>query len=66
MYIFLIWKSIICKYLYCIAIRLCFPCFYLLIFSEKMGEPVKTEMVFVKDECGGIDVKKELVEEQDP
>ena len=31
-----------------------------------MGEPVKTEMVFVKGECGGVDVKEELVEEQDP
>ena len=36
------------------------------MFSEKMGEPVKTEMVFVKEECGGVDVKKELVEEEDP
>ena len=31
-----------------------------------MGEPVNTEMVFVKEECGGVDVKEELVEEQDP
>ena len=31
-----------------------------------MGEPVETEMVFVKEECGGVDVKEELVEEQDP
>ena len=31
-----------------------------------MGEPVKTEMVLVKGECGGVDVKKELVEEEDP
>ena len=31
-----------------------------------MGEPVKTEMVFVKEECGGVEVKMELVEEQDP
>ena len=36
-----------------------------IIFSEKMAEPVK-EMVFVKEECGGVEVKKELVEEQDP
>lgn len=27
-----------------------------------MAEPVKTEMVFVKEECGDVDVK----EEQDP
>ena len=31
-----------------------------------MGEPVKTEMVFVKEECGCIDIKEVLVEEQDP
>ena len=31
-----------------------------------MGEAVKTEMVFVKGECGGVDVKEELVEEEDP
>ena len=31
-----------------------------------MAEHVKTEMVFVKEECGGVDVKEELVEEQDP
>ena len=31
-----------------------------------MAEPVKMVMMFVKDECRGIDVKKELVEEQDP
>ena len=37
-----------------------------IIFSEKMAEPVKIEMVFVKEECGGVEVKKELVEEQDP
>ena len=39
---------------------------HILFFSEKMGEPVKTEMVFVKEECGGMDVKEELGEEQDP
>ena len=39
---------------------------HILFFSEKMGEPVKTEMVFVKEECGGMDVKEELEEEQDP
>ena len=27
-----------------------------------MAEPIKTEMVIVKEECGGVDVK----EEQDP
>ena len=32
------------------------------IFSDKVAEPVKTEMVFVKEECGDVDVK----EEQDP
>ena len=31
-----------------------------------MTELVKTEMVFVKEEGGGVDVKEELVEEQDP
>ena len=31
-----------------------------------MAEPVKAEMVFVKEECGGLEVKEELVEEQDP
>ena len=37
-----------------------------ILFSENMAEHVKTEMVFVKEECGGVDVKEELVEEQDP
>ena len=31
-----------------------------------MTEPVKAEMVFVKVEVGGVDVKEELLEEQDP
>ena len=31
-----------------------------------MTEPVETEMVFVKEEFGVVDVKKEPVEEQDP
>ena len=31
-----------------------------------MAGNIKTEMVFVKEECGGVDVKKELVEEEDP
>ena len=31
-----------------------------------MSEPVKTEIVFVKDECVTVDVKEELVEEEDP
>ena len=31
-----------------------------------MCEPVKKGMVFVKEECGGLEVKEELVEEQDP
>ena len=31
-----------------------------------MSEPVETEMVFVKEEFGGVDVKKEPDEEQDP
>ena len=30
-----------------------------------MGEPVKPEMVFVKEEYGGVDIKEELGEEQD-
>ena len=39
---------------------------HLLNISEKMTDPVKTELVSVKEECGGVDVKEELVEEQDP
>ena len=35
-------------------------------FSERMREPVKKGMVFVKEECGGVDIKEELLEEQDP
>ena len=31
-----------------------------------MTEPVEAEMVFVREKCGGVDVKKEPVEEQDP
>ena len=31
-----------------------------------MAGNIKTEMVFVKEECGGVDVKKELVEEEEP
>ena len=31
-----------------------------------MSEPVKTEMVFVKDECGTVGVKEEPPEEEDP
>ena len=28
-----------------------------------MAEPVKSNMVFVKEECGGVDIKEELLEE---
>ena len=31
-----------------------------------MAGKIKTEMLFVKEEFGGVDVKEELVEEQDP
>ena len=31
-----------------------------------MTETFKAEMVFVKEECGGVDTKKELGEEKDP
>ena len=33
-----------------------------------MGEPIKTDMVFVKEECGCVDLKEEQVEVegQDP
>ena len=30
-------------------------------FSERMCEPVKKGMVFVKEECGGVEVKEELL-----
>ena len=43
-----------------------FPLRYLLLFSEKMAGNIKTEMVFLKEECEGADVKKQLVEEEDP
>ena len=39
---------------------------YILPFPEKMAGKIETEMVFVKGERGGVDVKEELVEEQDP
>ena len=41
----------------------------LLTFSEMMGEPVKSEMLFVEpveEKCVDVDVKEELVDEQDP
>ena len=31
-----------------------------------MSKTVETEMVFVKEECGTVDVKEEPAEEQDP
>ena len=31
-----------------------------------MAEPVKTEMVVVKEECGVVNIKEEPVEEKDP
>ena len=33
---------------------------------QKMSKTVETEMVFVKEECGTVDVKEEPAEEQDP
>ena len=31
-----------------------------------MAEAVKTEMVFVKEECGAVDIKEEYGQEEDP
>ena len=31
-----------------------------------MSETVETETVYVKEECGAVDVKEEPAEEQDP
>ena len=31
-----------------------------------MSETVETATIFVKEECGTVDIKEELVEEEDP
>ena len=45
----------ICKTL--IVLKFCF---------RKMSDIADTEMVFVKEECGIVDVKLELVEDENP
>ena len=60
--------NIMCKLYFSIIYVILFFCLnmYILPFPEKMAGKIKTEMVFVKVERGGVDVKEELVEEQDP